>query len=125
LLEPLERADDGLLDGQRGFPAGGADFFGVEKNERVVADPALLAAGVFQFGFEAERAANETDGIIDLNVFVRAEVVGFDSMPGQFGRGPLHDAQHRVEAIADVEVGFLLFAIAEDFQLAGWASNCL
>jgi len=26
LLEPLERADDGLLDGERGFPAGGADF---------------------------------------------------------------------------------------------------
>lgn len=48
-LEPAERADDALLDGELGFPAGGLDFFCIQENEGVVADPAAIAAGVFKF----------------------------------------------------------------------------
>ena len=85
----------------------------------------LFAAGIFQFGFEAERAANQADGIIDLHVFVRAEVVGFHTVFGLFGRGPIHNVQHRVQAIADVEIGFLLCAVTEDFQVTGVSEQLL
>src|ERR1017187_2768443 len=48
-----------------------------------------------------------------------AEVVGFDTMFGLFGRGASCDVQHRVQAVPDVEIGFPLRAITQNFQVAG------
>ena len=37
-------------------PAGRADLRGVEEDERIVADPAAVAAGVVELGLDAERS---------------------------------------------------------------------
>src|ERR1035438_5796322 len=65
LLEPLKRAGKALLDGQLWFPAGGAGFFGVEKDEGIVADPAFVAAGVFEIRFQSQRTADEANRVVD------------------------------------------------------------
>src|SRR5208282_3843950 len=116
-LEPLERADDGLLDGERGLPAGRADFFGVEKDERIVAHPAFVAAGIFQFRFKAEHAANEFYRAVYFNIFIRAKVVGLDMVPGLLRCSAIDHVQHRIKAITDVKIGFPLCAVAQDFQV--------
>src|ERR1022692_4572902 len=41
LPQPFHGSQNSLLDGQPGFPSGRTDFFRVEKNERIVANPAL------------------------------------------------------------------------------------
>ena len=51
-LEPLQSPKKGLLDGQFGLPAGVPQLFRVEEDERVIAHPPPLAAGVFDARFE-------------------------------------------------------------------------
>src|ERR1035437_1664407 len=119
LLQPLERAPDDLFTRQRGFPAGAADFLCVEKNERVVADPAAAAAGVFEFWFQAECAADVADGIVDLNIFVRAEVADFHAVLRGFRRAEIHDVQHSAHTVLNVKITFPLRAVAENFQPVG------
>src|SRR5262245_48675050 len=113
--EPVKCADNALLDGERGFPAGRADFFRVEKNEWVSTDPTAFSTRIFETRLEVHRVANPTDGIFDFAIFIRAEVVSFDAVARPLSRGLLDDPQHRREAIADVQIRFALGAVAENF----------
>ena len=74
-LEPAKRFHDSLLDGEFRFPAGGLNFFRVEKDERIVANPAAVAAGVVEPRLQPECRADEADAVVDLHEFRRAEVV--------------------------------------------------
>src|SRR3989304_2793535 len=74
-LEPAEGVDDALFDGELRFPAGRLDFFGVEEDEGVVADPAPITVAEAQFRLEAQRPADDANGIAHLHVPGRAEVV--------------------------------------------------
>ncbi len=116
LLQPLKRASNALFNRERRFPAGGADFLGVEKDERVVADPSTIATGIFEFWIQAERAADDADGVVDLNVFIRAEIVDLHAVFGALRGAEIDDMEHGAHAIADVKITFSLRAIAEDFQ---------
>ena len=119
LLQPLEGADDALLDGEGGVPAGGADFLGVEEDERIVADPAAAAAGVFEGGFQAKTFADVADGVVDLDVFIGAEIVNLDAVRGFFRGAEADDMEHGADAVLHVKVGFALGAVAEHFQAVG------
>ena len=112
-LEPAQRFDDALFDRELGFPAGCLDFFRVEKDEWIVTDPALVAAGVFELRFQAERGAKVAYALVDLNVFGRAEVVYLRVVLGVFRRGLPGDVQHGVDAVLHVEVALALGAIAK------------
>lgn len=68
-FEPAEGSDDALFDGELGLPAGGLDFFRVEKDEWVVADPAFVAAGVFDLWGHAKRGTDVANTLVDLHVF--------------------------------------------------------
>src|ERR1043166_6925565 len=74
-LEPAQCANDALLDRELGRPASGLNFFRVEEDEGIVADPAAIAAGVIETRFQAERSADYADAVVDLHVFRRAEIV--------------------------------------------------
>ncbi len=118
-LKPAEGADDTLLDREFGFPAGGLDFFSVEEDEGVVANPAFVAAGVFDLGRHAEGGADVADALVDLHVFGRAEVIDLCVVLG-FARGVLaRDVEDGVDAVLDVKVALALGAVAEDAEVAG------
>src|SRR5438067_7753816 len=70
-LQPAHGADDALFNRQPRLPAGRLDFFRVEEDERIVTDPAAVAAGVFEFRFQAERRADEADAVVDLHILRR------------------------------------------------------
>ena len=82
LLQPFQRANDAPLNGELVVPAGGADFFCVEENERIVTHPTLVAAGIFEPGIEIERLTNNANGVVDPDVFVGAKVVSLDVVFG-------------------------------------------
>src|ERR1035441_6682046 len=125
LLQPCQRAPDALFNLQRRFPAGALNFFCVEENERVVADPAAAAAGVFELRFQAERATDVADGFVDLHIFVRAEVVDFHAVPCFFGGAKIDDVQHRADAVLNVEITFPLRTVAKNFQTVGMLEQLL
>ena len=57
---------------------------------------------------------------------VRAEVVDFHAVLRLASPcRAFDDVQHRLEAIADVEIGFPLRAVAEDFQVVGMLAQLL
>ena len=91
LLQPFQRPLDALFNRQRGFPAGGADFFGVEEDERVVPNPAFITAGVFKLWLQPKRAAEVANGVVDLNIFRRAEVVDLNAVFGFLRRALADD----------------------------------
>src|SRR5260221_263192 len=70
----LWRAHDPLLDGELGAPAERADARAIEEDERAIAHPAALSAGVAQLRREAERARDPADGIVHLAVFICAQI---------------------------------------------------
>ena len=59
-VQPVEGADDALANGQLRLPSERANARGVEEDERVVADPAALAARIGQLGIDAEMAARSS-----------------------------------------------------------------
>src|SRR5207244_3433120 len=103
--------NDPRADCHRRPPAQGADAGTIEKDERAVADPAPLAAGVSQAGRNAQLLADPSDRIVNLAVLVRAEVEQVDAVAGLCQRQ--HD---RVHAVADVQVRLPLPAVAEHAQ---------
>lgn len=118
-FEPAEGSDDALFDGELGLPAGGLDFFRVEEDERVVADPAFVAAGVFDLRRHAEGGADVADALVYLHVFGRAEVVDLRVVFG-VTRGVLaRDVEDGVDAVLDVKVALALGAVTEDAEVAG------
>src|SRR5678815_3627280 len=62
-LEPPEGLHDALLDRELRFPAGGLNFFRVEKDERIVANPAAVAAGIIEPRLQAERGTDAADAV--------------------------------------------------------------
>src|SRR5581483_476035 len=79
-LQVLQRADHGVADGEGWRPAERADFFGVEEDERAVADPAALAAGVFAIRVQSEMRGNPAERLVDVAVLVGAEVEHVDQV---------------------------------------------
>src|SRR5688500_13985764 len=71
----FDRLSRALLDAQLRFPPDRADSFRVEEDERAVADPPAVAAGVRQLGFHAHLRAAPADGVVALTVFIRAQIV--------------------------------------------------
>ena len=95
------------------------DFFRVEEDKRVVANPAFVAAGVFDLRRHAEGGADVADTLVDLHVFGRAEVVDLRVVLG-VARGVLaRDVEDGVDAVLDVKVALALGAVAEDAEVAG------
>src|SRR5579871_597807 len=109
--QPVDGAFDRLADAELWFPAERPHAPRVEPDERIVADPALAAAGIAEPRSAAEPRRDPGDRIVDPAVFVGAEIV--DAEPAL---RPLQRRQHRRDAIADMKVRFALRAIAEDVQ---------
>src|ERR1039458_6860023 len=124
-LEPAKGFHDALLDGEIGFPAGRLNFFGLEKNKRVVADPAAVAPGVTQLRFQAERPADEADAVLDLNILGRAEIVDLSAMFGVARGAEAGDVQDRIDAVLYVKVTFALGAVAEHLEPGGMLGELL
>src|SRR5439155_2062647 len=119
-LKIADGADDPVADRHRRPPPQRADAGAIEKDERTVADPAALAAGVVQTRRNAQLLANPTDRIADLAVVVVAEVVHADT------GGRLRNCQqNRLHAIADVQVRLPLLAVAEHPQRRRIAAEAL
>ena len=102
------------MDRELGLPAEAAHFPAIEEDEGVIADPALLAAGVFEAGVEPELVRDPADGVGELAVAGNAEVKDADFLVGFVESD--HDG---VDAVLDVEVAFALGAIAEDAEVFG------
>jgi hypothetical protein len=117
-FEPAEGANDALLNREFGFPARGLNFFGIEEDEGVVADPAFVAAGVFDFRRHAEGGADVADALVDLHVFGRAEIVDLRVVLGVAGGVLARDVEDGVYAVLDVEVALALGAVAQDAKVA-------
>ena len=116
-LQVVERANDAFADRQLRRPAERADPRGVEEDERAVADPAALAAGVLQHRRRLPR---------------RSVIQPIESFTSQYSSVPrlktltlprrlLHRQQHRVDAVLDVEVRLALLAVAEHAKRVGIA----
>ena len=118
-LKPAEGADDTLLDREFVFPAGGLDFFRVEEDEGVVANPAFVAAGVFDFGRHAEGGADVAYALVDLHVFGRAQVVDLRVVLGVACGVLARDVEDGVHAVLDIKVAFALGAIAQHAKVTG------
>ena len=119
LLQPFKGADNALFDGEGGVPAGGADFRRIEEDERVIAHPAAAAAGVFEGGFQGKGFADVAHGVVNLHVFVGAEIINFDAVPRLLRGAEADDMEHGADAVLHVEVGLALGAVAEHFQAVG------
>ena len=74
-LEPVECADDRLLDRQRRLPAERADARAVEVDQGRVAGPAAPAAGVLDRRRDAEVRSDDRDGVVEDHRLVGTEVV--------------------------------------------------
>ena len=116
-LQPLQSTNDGLLDRQFRAPTGGFHLVDVEEDERVVPNPAAVAAGILEARLHAQMVADAADRVVDLHVFIGAEVVGFDAMLRPPRGIQAHHVQDGVKAILNVKVGLPLRAVPEDFQV--------
>src|ERR1041385_488522 len=112
LLEEAEGAHHALPDAEGRHPAQRPDPRAIEKDERAVAGPASVTAGVHPLGRHAEILADPADGLIHLTVLVRAEVEDVD-----FAFRLRERQQDRVDAVVNVEIGLPLLAVAEDAQM--------
>src|SRR2546428_14090230 len=81
-LKVLHRLLHPLPDGQLRLPSEPANFFRIQKDERAVAGPAPVAAGVPPLGVDAEFLADPADRVVHLAVVVRAEAVYVHLTPG-------------------------------------------
>src|SRR5258708_34479298 len=102
LLEPCKGSDDTLLDGQFGFPTRCLDFSGIQKDERIIADPAFVASSVTQFGTEVESLADVAHGIVYLHVLGCAQIINLRLMLGFCGGTEASDVENRVDTVLDV-----------------------
>ena len=79
----------------------------------------LLPPEYSSLGLRPSALQMNADGVVDLNIFIGAEIVGFNAMFGFFRRALRNDRAAWRETITDIEVGFPLRAVAEDFQMVG------
>src|SRR5438552_3775224 len=103
--QKLHGLDDAFADRQPGFPAERANLARVEKDEWIVADPAALAARVFKPRLYAHLGADPADRLVDLAVFIRAQVIQSD-FRGRFYKRELNG----IETVLNIKVGLALFA---------------
>ena len=75
----------------------------------------LRPAGELETRLQTKMSADETEGVVHLDVFVRAQIEDLDAMFGLAGEPPIHDVEHGGQAVLHVEIGFPLRAIAEHF----------
>src|SRR2546425_11775702 len=76
--EVVERPDDAFPNGQLRFPAQRSNSRRVEKDEGAVAYPAAVTAGVDSHRIDPKVPTDPTDGVVDLAVFVGAQVEDVD-----------------------------------------------
>src|SRR5687767_1358382 len=107
-LEVLERADDARANREPGPPADGANLRGIEEDERIVADPAALAARVVDGRRGPKVPGDPANRLVDVAVLVGAEIVDVDLVAGAFDRH-----QDRVDAVLNVQIGLALPAVAQ------------
>ena len=75
-------------------------------------------------GFDAEPRGDPADRVVHLAIFVGAEVVDLHACLAS--RASAADrVEHRVHAVADVEIRFALRAVAEHVEVVGCAASCL
>ena len=92
---------------------------GVEEDEGVVADPALVAAGIFKFRGQVQGLADGGDAVVDLHVFGGAEVVDLGVVLGVAGGVAARGVEEGLDAVLHVEVALALLAVAEDAEAVG------
>src|ERR1043166_351600 len=116
-LQPLESPDDAVANGQFWFPAGGLNLLGIQKNKRVVTDPTPVTSAVIEPQLQTQMRANPTDGVVDLAIFRRAQIVNGCAVQGGFSGLQPHDVQHGVEAVVHVEVRLPLAPVAQYLEV--------
>ena len=67
---------------------------------------------------QAEMLANPTDGIVDLTVFVRAQIEGVHLTIRLVDRG-----KNSIDTILDVQIRFLLMAVAQHMKCSGCSAS--
>src|ERR1043166_6809940 len=90
---------DAGLDGQLRCPTKGTDPAAVKEDEGIIANPAALAPRVDQLGRNVEPPTNPANRLVDLAIFILAQIEDIDRLGGFSDRN--HD---RVYAIVDIEV---------------------
>ena len=92
-LEPAQGLDDALFNRQLGTPAGGLNFFGIEENEGIVADPAAVTSGILKLWFQPKRGAEVADAIVHLYVFCCAQIIDLGVVLSDAAWGGLNELQ--------------------------------
>src|SRR6185437_8489666 len=113
-LQVIDCFDHRLADAEVGLPAKLRDARGIEINERAVADPPALAAGIVAPRLKADALADPGERLIDGAIFRCAKVKNMHTRVDALSR-----VEHRADAILDVQIALALLAIAQYFD-AGW-----
>ena len=74
-VEPLQSPADRLFDREGGTPPERADPRAVEHDQRAVARPSALAAGVVELGLDPHVPADQADRVVDHDGLVGPQVV--------------------------------------------------
>src|SRR5690348_15523759 len=120
IFQEFDGTLDSLADAQLRAPAQGANAAAVEEDERAVADPAPLAAGVGQVRLNTQVFADPADGVVDLAVFVRPQIEDI-----YFIGSLLNRQQHGVDAVLHIQIGLLLLAVSEHVEGIGMFEQLL
>jgi hypothetical protein len=95
------------LNAQLRLPAKTSDLRAIQENERAVSNPSSLAPRINTFRIQVKVASNPTDRIVHLAILISAKVENIYFLFALF-----NGEKHGINTILDVEVGFLLLAIA-------------
>lgn len=103
--------DHSVANTELWFPSQRLNFLCLQKDERIVSNPASVATRVFQFRLDPEFFANPLDGIIDFAVSIDTKVEDIDLVSCL-----VHGQQDRVDTVLNVQVRFALLAVAKHRQ---------
>src|SRR5688572_31109948 len=100
-----------LLNAKFWSPAQCTDFGCIEKNERVVANPATITPRVNALRIQPQALANPANRVINLAILVRTEIVDIDLFLRLF-----HHKKNGINTILHIKIGFALVSISQDMK---------
>src|SRR5438105_5913429 len=111
LFQVIDSLENGFANTEVRFPAQRADLRAIKKNERTVANPSPVSAGIGNRGLQSEVLTDPPDRVIDLAILVGAQIedvyAGVCLFDGQ---------QHGIDAVVYVQIRFPLVTIPEYMQ---------
>src|SRR5260221_3046819 len=87
------------------------DSAAIKKDERIVPNPAALAAGVGKLRLQLKPLANPADRLVDLAILALSKIEDIDAASGTFDCD-----QDRIDAVLNIKIGFALLAISKHLK---------